>query len=192
MSFRSASLWGCELKYYEYEPSLQNIPSASLWGCELKCCDSRNNSGNYCQPPCEAVSWNAICIPILFLIFRQPPCEAVSWNSKIIICVLQVIQSASLWGCELKWIWLWIRTGSCRSASLWGCELKSIGFWVTVLVLGQPPCEAVSWNRYMDDIVIFAKSQPPCEAVSWNIYMKLTIDSGYMSASLWGCELKCY
>ena len=56
------------------------------------------------QPPCEAVSWNTVGLlwPLAYL--RQPPCEAVSWNREYPLNVLAQNQSASLWGCELKWM----------------------------------------------------------------------------------------
>ena len=36
-ALRSASLWGCELKYRKNESEVMKRMSASLWGCELKC-----------------------------------------------------------------------------------------------------------------------------------------------------------
>ena len=78
--------------------------------------------------------------------------------------------SASLWGCELKFL---RKKGGLQaewSASLWGCELKSSQNTAKSQEFGQPPCEAVSWN-------------------CWDIY-KATPD--IPSASLWGCELKYY
>ena len=126
-----------------------------------------------CQPPCEAVSWNAYHeiwtttkkVSLLVRLWveipwtlptdaghpRQPPCEAVSWNVSPHNCNSTPAMSASLWGCELKYafeIWNHI---SRLSASLWGCELKC------------------------------AKKEP--------------VNTDSLSASLWGCELKylvCY
>ena len=34
--------------------------------------------------------------------------------------------------------------------------------------------------------------QPPCEAVSWNMLSVSSTQTGSRSASLWGCELKCW
>ena len=122
---KSASLWGCELKYYFVERFFLCFRSASLWGCELKC----SQGGKFCvrifvsllvrlwveiilfclcnicgqrQPPCEAVSWNWTVNGVYVGFRGQPPCEAVSWNiiSSYIISIC--IKSASLWGCELK------------------------------------------------------------------------------------------
>ena len=187
----SASLWGCELKCPNCGKEHPSSSSASLWGCELKwsCCYWSVNAT--CQPPCEAVSWNAIAVCKRILVEGQPPCEAVSWNTVIFVSPLAVPASASLWGCELKCI-----TAVCN-----------------VEVLRQPPCEAVSWNdhcfrfflshsfvsllvRLWVEIVpkgisvwlrqvsllvrlwvemsahiqtfFCGPSQPPCEAVSWN------------------------
>ena len=63
---------------------------------------------------------------------------------------------------------LYMSTAEPSSASLWGCELK----WVAEVrgkpTEGQPPCEAVSWNDTTDGRDEKVSSQPPCEAVSWN------------------------
>ena len=77
----SASLWGCELKYHPYEFFVSfRIVSllVRLW-VEMHIYQ-RHMHGFRCQPPCEAVSWNA----------SSPRGE--------LSCGL----SASLWGCELK------------------------------------------------------------------------------------------
>ena len=97
------------------------------------------------------------------------------------------------------------------SASLWGCELK----WIFPATFrrgsSQPPCEAVSWNVEDSVIDISGGCQPPCEAVSWNfavavesvsmivsLLVRLWVEIFFLyssqfahgSASLWGCELK--
>ena len=166
---KSASLWGCELKYLIFLSFRFNHSSASLWGCELKCawcifrtircivsllvrlwveiillvCFYPNKTS---QPPCEAVSWNAICTKHLLLYLRQPPCEAVSWN----------------------------------------LETKL----TKTLQRSQPPCEAVSWNYIISLFVSTLQCQPPCEAVSWNVLFSVNKKRNTKSASLWGCELK--
>ena len=78
------------------------------------------------------------------------------------------------------------------SASLWGCELKYED------ILFGFRCEAVSLLVRLWVEMIFAKtarltdcSQPPCEAVSWNSQGRVYSKSASLSASLWGCELKC-
>ena len=55
---KSASLWGCELKWKLLTDAVRSVPSASLWGCELKCWSGCFSSFISRQPPCEAVSWN--------------------------------------------------------------------------------------------------------------------------------------
>ena len=103
----------------------------------------------------------------------------------------------------------------CTSASLWGCELKYINNRHSrMLPSRQPPCEAVSWNfkktKSFSGGIQSASlwgcelkwkcqlnhhpfcSQPPCEAVSWNIISSSRRKNFNLSASLWGCELKCF
>ena len=210
---RSASLWGCELKYIIHKSILPVMLSASLWGCELK----------YFQSPG------------IRIFYRQPPCEAVSWNNNCCPGICIASKSASLWGCELKFLawggnfgnWgvsllvrLWVeictwstiwksgtRQPPCEavswntirgsriidllpSASLWGCELKYETTYAVSLADSQPPCEAVSWNDWVRMDRPREWRQPPCEAVSWNIASEMDVDYEELSASLWGCELK--
>ena len=80
---RSASLWGCELKYALGIINPNREPSASLWGCELKF-DNRQNEIGWSKSAslwgCELkylLQGGAYC-----LYDRQPPCEAVSWNME--------------------------------------------------------------------------------------------------------------
>ena len=78
--------------------------------------------------------------------------------------------SASLWGCELKFKIFIPRLSVSRVSLL-------VRLWVEIMrisdtgvtSIGQPPCEAVSWNapRVSTDGIILC--QPPCEAVSWNV-----------------------
>ena len=191
-----------------------NIWSASLWGCELK----------------YQVSWilRQMCIVSLLvrlwveillhlhirrLTLRQPPCEAVSWNEFRCSYLQTNMSSASLWGCELKYLWqkesdshkgqppceavswnvapLSEVLPFSTSASLWGCELKYKVYIKAEGEPSQPPCEAVSWNTVVCALGQSGISQPPCEAVSWN---NQPVQINFMkigSASLWGCELKC-
>ena len=80
--------------------------------------------------------------------------------------------SASLWGCELKWIPSsnHRQTGKgqppCEAVS-WNTSNPHTYAWWS----GQPPCEAVSWN--VKSIIYFTSCnrQPPCEAVSWNTHL---------------------
>ena len=147
MQCLSASLWGCELKYFIEHPVSAHIVSASLWGCELKF-QNRPHA-----PSGERVS----------LLVRL-------WvEIKLLLPLLTASLSASLWGCELKYwlipegicarsvsllVRLWVEIPLWRShwhnswsASLWGCELKfRITFHNIRQTDRQPPCEAVSWN----------------------------------------------
>ena len=56
----------------------------------------------------------------------------------------------------------------------------------------QPPCEAVSWNIMAYVCFVGDRCQPPCEAVSWNVLTIVALSDESSSASLWGCELKCF
>ena len=165
--------------------------SASLWGCELKYPELCKDTAYGCQPPCEAVSWNMqqkravewkissaslwgcelkfqsnwrTCISsTVSLLVRlwvemtqlqtesqayqsQPPCEAVSWNDVTNNFYAIINMSASLWGCELKLRCLLHEKPFAGSASLWGCELKWPDHIRNTHPARQPPCEAVSWN----------------------------------------------
>ena len=122
---KSASLWGCELKYRtnfsffgEYSVSLL----VRLW-VEIFL-QVQEDDQNARQPPCEAVSWNTSRMKVAHRklssaslwgcelkcslsayrspFYCQPPCEAVSWNNCLRISRVFVVLSASLWGCELK------------------------------------------------------------------------------------------
>ena len=121
----------------------------------------------------------------------QPPCESVSWNIIQQICTCWCIVSASLWGCELKFLMLPVlhyslnRQPPCEAVS-WNMTQGQISedntvsllvrLWVEIPCftkpnndgLCQPPCEAVSWNKSESSYKISLPCQPPCEAVSWN------------------------
>ena len=78
--------------------------SASLWGCELKSeIGVSSVSVLTSQPPCEAVSWNRKFKTSYKENQSQPPCEAVSWNVRKDVQESGTVESASLWGCELKY-----------------------------------------------------------------------------------------
>ena len=145
-----------------------DFTSASLWGCELKClfCLFYNLICT-CQPPCEAVSWNLVDFKICRKPIRQPPCEAVSWNAFSARPFPELLASASLWGCELKY-----------SVSNILPEIP-----------GQPPCEAVSWN--IPFFFGFSNLFVSLLVRLW-VEIKLLYSNfcSPLSASLWGCELK--
>ena len=187
---KSASLWGCELKYETIADSFVQELSASLWGCELKCTEIGIPSARsdvsllvrlwvemfwtVCYLQHHSVSllvrlWVEITVDYL-----SPLSAVVSLLVRLWVEIIwkkryeRLMKSASLWGCELKYI-IWFPWRSLeRSASLWGCELK---------------CR-------IDSITIYTRSQPPCEAVSWNIIRSEYTWDDCTSASLWGCELK--
>ena len=146
--------------------------SASLWGCELKygwiyfCMDF------WCQPPCEAVSWNVDNVSGNVMQYCQPPCEAVSWNSPIFTIRGEYNASASLWGCELKSL--------CRNGAT-GKQVR------------QPPCEAVSWNLKQKQNLL-RQEKVSLLARLWVERTITMMKTGTMmkSSYLRGWELKCY
>ena len=121
---RSASSWGCELKYpfgWDFG-SLSNVSLfVRLW-VEINSMQETGYGWNS-QPLREAVSWNKWITPAFRLNKRQPLREAVSWNIKAPIN--QAISIVSLF------VRLWVEmlssdgeTTAGASASSWGCELK--------------------------------------------------------------------
>ena len=80
----------------------KKLSSASLWGCELKYGGQVFQRHRTCQPPCEAVSWN----------INRRNCRLWDMVSLLVRLWVEItachsetnsIQSASLWGCELKY-----------------------------------------------------------------------------------------
>ena len=141
------------------------------------------------QPPCEAVSWNApncystlqITVSLLVRLWVEIQISGRQWcRIRVSLLVRLWVEILHLHNCTPDTmvsllVRLWVEMCSCgiwhciaQSASLWGCELKCICNPVCVKIIGQPPCEAVSWNNFS----------------GWchNRWSK--------SASLWGCELK--
>ena len=99
--------------------------------------------------------------------------------------------SASSWGCELKYCLGIILCFDVRSASSWGCELKYHPDEMCRSNLSQPLREAVSWNSSSSSTTRRMESQPLREAVSWNAMCLEQMEEDGLSASSWGCELKC-
>ena len=105
------------------------------------------------------------------------------------------LQSASSWGCELKYKYETGVITNIPSASSWGCELKWIWCFRFLRCLRQPLREAVSWNS------ICSVSE---KYYSVSLFVRLWVEIFSMSkfaenissASSWGCELKydfsCY
>ena len=164
--------------------------SASLWGCELKWWQSVYSDMLPGQPPCEAVSWNiwfwlCCCSSTVSLLVRlwvemKSRFRAVC-TAMVSLLVRLWVEIASPWLLSLLW----------TSASLWGCELKCLIQDASLSVSRQPPCEAVSWNasrgrlKYPTFVSLLVRLW-----VEMLMYL-LSFSHTLMSASLWGCELKC-
>ena len=187
----SASLWGCELKWRlckSNRTALRQPPCEAVsWNMEK----IRGYTADRSQPPCEAVSWNINQSRLISWKFGQPPCEAVSWNLRGVFDILPEDVSASLWGCELKFVIVHCYKFHNMSASLWGCELKCL----CRLILVAPLLVSLLVRLWVEILKIFiprlsVRRQPPCEAVSWNSVDTQQVWRSTASASLWGCELK--
>ena len=165
------------------------------------------------QPPCEAVSWNIGHYSNSELEKSQPPCEAVSWNVDHMLLAYADYLSASLWGCELKYISgdtifsgfvvsllvrLWVEIGVCITAKnvcyvsllvrLWveiQLSSKHLKFaWVSLLV--RLWVEIPYWSGWNDNVLVSLLVRLWVE-----IRNRKRPTSQMWSASLWGCELKC-
>ena len=145
------------------------VSSASSWGCELKC-------GYICLFPRQ---------------LSQPLREAVSWNE---------INPVSVSECTVSlFVRLWVEIRVHRITS--------------ILRHCQPLREAVSWNKKKSMNNKNLNRQPLREAVSWNwfsrtfksvsavsLFVRLWVEivpylfflCAWLSASSWGCELKCF
>ena len=143
--------------------------SASLWGCELKSAIDND------LPILNKVS-------LLVRLWVEMKSSDSSMNTKQVSLLVRLwveIKEHGIYGEDVE------------SASLWGCELKYCWVWEVILASRQPPCEAVSWNvttkfallfwltsaslwgcelKYIHPRVLprLHRRQPPCEAVSWN------------------------
>ena len=165
---RSASSWGCELKWFMGRIPQFGSRSASSWGCELKYYE------NYTGSIAGAVS---LFVRLWVEILRQ-----MWWSWTMIVSLfvrlwVEIIlllprifypRSASSWGCELK---LNCSCGiffSLRSASSWGCELK--------------------WHSGANESV------PATVSLFVRLWVEITHLTlrfqHILSASSWGCELK--
>ena len=188
------------------------VRSASSWGCELKYEKSFRSIENHSQPPREAVSWNKKKDWKGLGKISQPPREAVSWNIHML--ARNYFDFVSL--LVRLWVEINVIYGLAQfvpSASSWGCELKCPTCGQNLPEDRQPPREAVSWNvnsitkfltgstvsllvRLWVEIMIFPiiftelPRQPPREAVSWNELVLFGTVPKPASASSWGCELK--
>ena len=170
--------------------------------------------GRICQPPCEAVSWNntaqvdftieKVSLPVrlwveILLLFATQLKLQVSLPVRLWVEMIWWLQvhktgwSASLWGCELKYMTGYIRMLKVQSASLWGCELK-----YPEDIIGKK-CEGVSlpvrlWVEMTD-------WWTDCRRMNVSLPVRLWVEIIRVhpkntrfntSASLWGCELKLW
>ena len=128
-----------------HSPSSWDTVSASSWGCELKYSPFPSNIPGSRQPPREAVSWNIqlidgsikLGVSLLVRLWVEIPFFSLKSKSTLvsllvrlwveIFCMGQIWrqrQSASSWGCELKYLRNRYEDEKRLSASSWGCELK--------------------------------------------------------------------
>ena len=136
--------------WVEIPPSISNVPhgsSASSWGCELKYTFSPEEVFAISQPLREAVSWNT------FSDLIHINCGIVSLFVRLWVemsCPEKYLcetESASSWGCELKFLYAGQNDVPHLSASSWGCELKCLHHYKQWNYCRQPLREAVSWNK---------------------------------------------
>ena len=120
------------------------------------------------QPLREAVSWNTCIFTDFSFALSQPLREAVSWNDTdptlVIGNLSQPLREAVSWNilqpCD--------RDHGHESASSWGCELKYEVLNHISPKDCQPLREAVSWNIPVAPKANGGIGQPLREAVSWN------------------------
>ena len=145
---KSASLWGCELKYY-FKRTGRALGMVSLlvrlWVEIL----TAYHSEKLLNVSLLVRLWVEMVEKIMkeYRKKSQPPCEAVSWNEQPKTASQISELSASLWGCKLKYK---KNVRDCSDAC-------------------QPPCEAVSWNNKenVKDLDIFLS------ASLWGCELKL-------------------
>ena len=144
----SASLWGCELKYAaEKSGGVEDLVSllVRLW-VEIAL----------------PASWETICRVSLLVRLWVEMTRSYSQHTSC--------SSASLWGCELKCgtlansiqtiivsllVRLWVEIKNRLTTDNLYVVSLLVRLWVEILDViheemtrvGQPPCEAVSWNR---------------------------------------------
>ena len=212
-SFRSASLWGCELKYgtdnYNCKSSdvsllvrlwVEISKTVDVFGCCLVSLLVRLWVEMFCVVLSNGMSWVSLLVRL--------------WVEIVFafMCSITLFQSASLWGCELKCACTHVYRGTLPSASLWGCELKyqdRSGINIVSVSASLWGCElkcSLCDHRYMSYLVsllvrlwveimrLNLKFQKHGSASLWGCELKWLDEnrsvSTTMSASLWGCELK--
>ena len=172
----SASLWGCELKFKIFIPRL-SVSRVSLlvrlWVEIMRISDTGVTSIG--QPPCEAVSWNAPRVSTDGIILCQPPCEAVSWNVSSFVgrWVAGVVSLLVRLWVEIWWSY---RHNNRKNVSLlvrlWvEIIVKVIGNYLALVSLLVRLWVEIMIRNLLWSVVI---RQPPCEAVSWNLWLNVT------------------
>ena len=149
-----------------------------------------------CTPDCVSLFvrlWVEMTLPRLMANETrcQPLREAVSWNAFRANSFPSVGQSASSWGCELKYHFHKTLRLPRTSASSWGCELKYewIGRPCTFCYVSLFVRLWVEINRGRKGIIItMSASSWGCELKYYSHQVFLCV---ILSASSWGCELKC-
>ena len=123
-----------------------SLPSASLWGCELKFFYPDIPFSLFCQPPCEAVSWNTTHLHTTLSSY-------VSLLVRLWVEISSFPQKHPHLTVSLLvrlWVEILMRAWNMRcSESQPPCEAVSWNMTdppVADPVACQPPCEAVSWN----------------------------------------------
>ena len=135
------------------------------------------------------MSWNSFEYEGWRWWIRQPLREAVSWNRLIHLCknIIRVSLFVRLW---VEIIQRLILLDCKQSASSWGCELKYFILFHNALL------SMVSlFVRLWVEITILSSSFITySSASSWGCELKYAMNNGmltgFKSASSWGCELK--
>ena len=197
----SASSWGCELKCAQFRGNKGNccqpLREAVSWNARISCC---MNFSDPCQPLREAVSWNASAMIMVCIASCQPLREAVSWNSSENMSVSdasrQPFREAVSWNINITCVSIC----NFESASSWGCELKYIKpviqpklidvslfvrLWVEMYILGTypSPVKVSLFVRLWVEIwhatpyTLRQDRQSLREAVSWNTNNLTAINS---------------
>ena len=166
--FRSASSWGCELKYELCKRVANEVPSASSWGCELKFwIDGQRYQMR------DVSLFVRLWVEMENHTFPSPS-ASVSLFVRLWVEIVASLKE---------------ETGS-QSASSWGCELKYGLRFSKIALTGQPLREAVSWNDWetvFAGLMVVSLFVRLWVEMYYRMNMKLT---GAQSASSWGCELK--
>ena len=116
-------LW---VEIWTWSKKPNSTASASLWGCELKFFHKTINLLNYSQPPCEAVSWNdnrsivnlLLIVSLLVRLWVEIYTYTIDTYRTLVSLLVRLWVEMQVWE-VVTMLWK-------MSASLWGCELKYI------------------------------------------------------------------